>query len=89
MHVSQTVSRASPAATSQEARKYHKAELVLLFAILIMFSEGLLPRLFAAEESAEGSSILRLMWLPVYAMTLALMRGRLKTPPSRSCACLL
>ncbi|MEO1641804.1 MAG: O-antigen ligase [Pseudomonadota bacterium] len=78
MHVSQTVSRASPAAASPETRKYHKAELVLLFFILIMFSEGLLPRLFAAEESAEGSPILRLIWLPVYAMTLALMAWKAK-----------
>lgn len=78
MHASQTVSQANPARAETARRAYHKAEIVLLFLILIMFSEGLLPRLFAAEESAEGSPILRLMWLPVYAMTLALIAWKAK-----------
>ncbi|MEM8616741.1 MAG: O-antigen ligase [Pseudomonadota bacterium] len=45
-------------------------ELALLFCVLILFSEGVLPRLVAAEETAEGSPILRLVWLPIYAMAL-------------------
>ncbi|WOR14753.1 O-antigen ligase [Hyphomonas sp. FCG-A18] len=69
MHASQTVSPAKDTAT----KSYSRIELALLFIILIMFSEGLLPRLFAAEESAEGSPILRMMWLPVYALTLGVM----------------
>lgn len=69
MHASQTVSPAKDTA----AKSYSAIELALLFIILIMFSEGLLPRLFAAEESAEGSPILRMIWLPVYALTLGVM----------------
>ena len=46
-------------------------ELILLFIALILFSEGVLPRLVAAEETAEGSPLLRLVWLPVYAAALA------------------
>ncbi|MEM1086201.1 MAG: O-antigen ligase [Pseudomonadota bacterium] len=78
MHVSPTVSQADTARTSALQKGYPKVELILLFAILIMFSEGLLPRLFDAEESPEGSPILRLMWLPVYALTLCLIAWKAK-----------
>ena len=40
-------------------------ELGVLFVVLILFSEGILPRLLASEQSADGSPVLRLMWLPV------------------------
>ncbi|MEM9055733.1 MAG: hypothetical protein AAGB16_10450, partial [Pseudomonadota bacterium] len=66
MHVSQI---ASPAEQPQ-TKAYAGFELVVLFIVLAMFSEGLLPRLLSAEETAEGSPVLRLMWLPVYALTL-------------------
>lgn len=46
-------------------------ELGLCFACLVMFSEGLLPRLLASEENPEGSPLLRLLWLPVYGLVLA------------------
>ena len=78
MHASQTVSQVNPARNAARAQSYPKAELVLLFIVLIMFSEGLLPRLFDAEENPEGSPILRLMWLPVYAVTLCLIAWKAK-----------
>ncbi|MEL7231812.1 MAG: O-antigen ligase [Pseudomonadota bacterium] len=78
MHASQTASQANPPRTTARAQFYPKAELILLFIVLIMFSEGLLPRLFDAEESPEGSPILRLMWLPVYAATLCLIVWKAK-----------
>lgn len=42
-------------------------ELAAAFVCLVMFSEGLLPRLFASEENPD-SAFLRLLWLPVYAL---------------------
>ena len=45
-----------------------KFELGVLFILLILFSEGVLPRLVAAGQSADGSPILRLLWLPVYGI---------------------
>ncbi len=46
-------------------------ELAAVFICLVLFSEGLLPRLFASEENPESSAFLRLLWLPVYALVLA------------------
>lgn len=46
------------------------AEYAAVFLCLIMFSEGLLPRFFASETNPE-STILRLMWLPVYGLVAA------------------
>lgn len=78
MPASWIVSQDSGRHTDAARQTYSATELGLLFAILIMFSEGILPRLFAAEESAEGSPILRLMWLPVYALTLVALAWRAK-----------
>ncbi|MEM1389694.1 MAG: O-antigen ligase [Pseudomonadota bacterium] len=78
MPVSWIVSQDRSARANPTRQTYSKAELALLFIILIMFSEGFLPRLFAAEESAEGSPILRLMWLPVYALTLIAIAWKAK-----------
>lgn len=44
-------------------------ELAAVFACLVMFTEGLLPRLFASETNPE-SAFLRLLWLPVYGLVL-------------------
>ncbi len=46
-------------------------ELGLLLIVLLLFSEGVLPRLIASEQADEGSPLLRLLWLPVYALVLA------------------
>ncbi|WP_300380944.1 O-antigen ligase [Henriciella sp.] len=43
------------------------AEYALVFVCLVVFTEGLLPRLFASESDPE-STFLRLLWLPVYAL---------------------
>ncbi|MEL7109514.1 MAG: O-antigen ligase [Pseudomonadota bacterium] len=48
-----------------------RAEFVLLVLILLVFSEGLLPRLLSSEDSVDGSPLLRFLWLPIYAMALA------------------
>lgn len=42
-------------------------EYALVFACLVVFTEGILPRLFATESDPE-STFLRLLWLPVYAL---------------------
>lgn len=43
------------------------AEYATVFACLVMFTEGLLPRLFASETDPE-STLLRMLWLPVYGL---------------------
>ena len=43
-------------------------ELGLAFVGLVLFSEGLLPRLFASEYDTDSSAFLRLLWLPVYGL---------------------
>ena len=40
-------------------------ELGLAFICLVLFTEGLLPRLFASEYNTDSSAFLRLLWLPV------------------------
>ena len=67
MHVSQIASQPRPAAVGA-ARSVGAAELVLLVLTLIVFTEGLLPRLVASEQSTDGSPILRALWLPLYAL---------------------
>ncbi|MEE2879629.1 MAG: O-antigen ligase [Pseudomonadota bacterium] len=42
-------------------------EYAVVFLCLVMFTEGLLPRLLASETNPE-STLLRLMWLPVYGL---------------------
>lgn len=43
-------------------------EYVAAVLILLVFSEGLLPRLVSGEAVAEGSPLLRFIWLPLYAI---------------------
>ena len=43
-------------------------ELGLTFICLVLFTEGLLPRLFASEYDTDSSAFLRLLWLPVYGL---------------------
>ena len=43
------------------------AEYATVFGCLVMFSEGLLPRILASEEDPE-STLLRMLWLPVYGL---------------------
>ena len=60
---------ASPHNQSRSASEHavSRIELALAFLILIVFSEGILPRLVSNEELAEGSPFLRYVWLPLYA----------------------
>jgi O-antigen ligase len=44
--------------------------------VLFLFSQGLIGPIFASSETADNSEILRLMWLPVYGLTLILMFSR-------------
>ncbi|MGB3627392.1 MAG: O-antigen ligase [Henriciella sp.] len=46
------------------------AEYAAVFVCLVLFSEGLLPRFFASETNPD-STILRLLWLPVYGLVAA------------------
>ena len=48
-----------------------RAEFLLLVVILLIFSEGLLPRLLSDESSSDGSPILRFLWLPIYGVAFA------------------
>lgn len=48
-----------------------RIEFAVLVLILLVFSEGLLPRLLSNEDSVDGSPLLRFLWLPVYATALA------------------
>lgn len=48
-----------------------RVEFVLLILILLVFSEGLLPRLVSDEEAVDGSPFLRFLWLPIYAAAFA------------------
>ena len=41
-------------------------EIAIAALLLILFSEGFVTRLIAPEQEVEGSTILRLMWLPAY-----------------------
>ncbi|MEM9054508.1 MAG: hypothetical protein AAGB16_04205, partial [Pseudomonadota bacterium] len=62
----------APRAQSQTTHSpVSRLEYGVLFAILIVFSEGILPRLVSNEQAAEGSPVLRYLWLPVYAVTFA------------------
>lgn len=51
-------------------------EVALSLIMLFLFSQGLIGPLFADESNPEGSAVLRLMWLPVYGVTLILMLAR-------------
>ena len=48
-----------------------RVEFVVLVLILLVFSEGLLPRLLSDADSVDGSPLLRFMWLPIYAVAFA------------------
>ena len=45
-----------------------RAEFALLILVLLVFSEGLLPRLLSDEDSVDGSPLLRFLWLPIYGI---------------------
>ncbi len=47
-----------------------RLEFALLVLILLVFSEAILPRLLTSEDAVDGSPILRLLWLPIYAIAL-------------------
>ena len=70
MHGSLTASAHNPDAPASE-HPVHRAEFLLLVGLLLIFSEGILPRLLSGDESADGSALLRYLWLPVYAVTFA------------------
>ncbi len=67
MHNSQIASPHS-AGTLAADRPVSWVEYALLFLVLLVFSEGILPRLVSSEEVAEGSPFLRYLWLPIYGL---------------------
>ena len=46
----------------------HWSEFSLLIVILLVFSEGILPRLVPGGDGDDGSAFLRLLWLPIYGV---------------------
>jgi len=50
----------------------HMIETGTVLLLLFLFSEGLLGPLLASEEQPDGNPILRIMWLPTYAVVLSL-----------------
>ena len=70
MHGSLTASAYSPQAPATE-QPVHRAEFLLLIGILLVFSEGILPRLLSGDATADGSALLRYLWLPIYAVIFA------------------
>lgn len=50
--------------------------LVAVLVCLILFSEGAFQRLVAPDMEADGNLILRVMWLPVYAVVFGLVLTR-------------
>ena len=67
MHGSQIASQPK-AAPAQSESPVSRLEFALLFIVLLVFSEGILPRLVSSDEVAEGSPLLRYLWLPIYAI---------------------
>ncbi len=55
-----------------------RIELVLVFVCLLLLSGGVVHRLVASDELVDGSVILRVMWVPVYAIVLGLAITRLR-----------
>lgn len=47
-------------------------ETGVILILLFLFSEALLGPLLASEEEPDGNPVLRLMWLPVYAIVIGL-----------------
>lgn len=48
-----------------------RTEFALLILVLLVFSEGILPRLVSSDQSSDGSPLLRYLWLPIYALAAA------------------
>lgn len=77
MHGLQTAS--APRASDTEADSpVSRFEFAFLIIVLLIFSEGLLPRLLAGDESADGSPLLRYLWLPIYAIAFCGMLWKIK-----------
>lgn len=70
MQGSPTVSALKPGAATHHT-PVGRLEFALLVVTLLIFSEGILPRLVSADTSSDGSPLLRYLWLPVYAMAFA------------------
>ncbi|MFN3213118.1 MAG: O-antigen ligase family protein [Henriciella sp.] len=68
MHGSPTASAPNPAAQTAET-PVSRYEFAFLIGLLLIFSEGILPRLVSSGGSSDGSALLRLLWLPVYGIT--------------------
>ena len=54
-------------------------ELCVVFVCLVLFTEGLLPRLFADQYNPESSAFLRLLWIPVYGLVIAGCLWKIRT----------
>jgi O-antigen ligase len=66
-----SVASAEIANSRVKATVISRWELAALFVVLILFTEGVLPRLLTSGGNPEASSLLRILWLPVYGLALA------------------
>ncbi|MCA8903167.1 MAG: hypothetical protein KDA53_18165, partial [Hyphomonas sp.] len=55
-----------------ERFNWRAAENVVVVLFLILFSEGLFQRLISPVASADGSPLLRQLWLPAYGFAIAM-----------------
>lgn len=69
MHALQIASAPSTSPRA-EASPVGRWEIVVTGLILLVFSEGILPRLVSSDAAGEGSALLRQVWLPIYAVIL-------------------
>ena len=60
------------AGAASNPQKIALPALIAVLVCLILFSEGAFQRLVAPDMDEDGNTILRIMWLPVYAVVAAL-----------------
>ena len=77
MQGSQTVSAPNPQAASSYS-PVGRLEFALLIIVLLVFSEGILPRLVSSDQTSDGSPLLRYLWLPIYGVAFAGMLWKIR-----------
>ncbi len=84
--MSQIMNPSSPAiprevghATVNRRSVFWLIEAFVVLVFLLLFSEGLLGRVFASPQNPEGGVFLRLLWLPVYAFTLCALAANARS----------
>lgn len=77
MPVLPTASLSDPGTKAQPVKTSPgKLEKGFIVFFLLLFSQALLGRILASPANPEGSTLLRVMWLPVYGFTLVMIALR-------------